>query len=279
MGSQRRQHHYSSRSALAMPNSLLVLASVLALSSHDAQQDGKSIVGISVIGVPVASAFDIRRSSPSKPSPKSTLTNRKALFFVDDDENDSSSNGDGSSFFFMNDASGAAGNPTTSSVSTKNGINGFTPRPPSIPPPSRLFRMHNATPSSSASTGTSSALFERKAVVLSSTISGNDPNMSTSGGSSGYSTSSTANSVDVLVDTISDALDQAKRVGSKFFHGMDVNMPHFGDSIRAIADDNADVVQPFLQMVGEAATIAAEIVVSIYHAWMNFGSHVRSYLP
>ena len=94
--------------------------------------------------------------------------------------------------------------------------------------------------------------------------------MSTSGGSSGYSTSSTANSVDVLVDTISDALDQAKRVGSKFFHGMDVNMPHFGDSIRAIADDNADVVQPFLQMVGEAATIAAEIVVSIYHAWINF---------
>lgn len=128
--------------------------------------------------------------------------------------------------------------------------------------------------------GTGSTLFERKAVVLSSTISGNDPNMSTSGGgSSGYSTSSAANSVDVVVGTISDAFDQAKRVGSKFFHGMDVNMPHFGDSIRAIADDNADVVQPFLQMVGKAATIAAEIVVSIYHAWINFGSHVRSYLP
>ena len=252
-----------------MSNSLLILAFILAISSHD----GKSIVGISVIGV--ASAFDICRSSPSKPSPKSILTNRKrALFFADDDENDSSSNDGGSSFFFMNDASAgaAAGNPTTSSVGTKrNGINGFTPRPPSVPPPSRLFRMHNVVPSppmtSTGSTG--STLFERKAVVLSSTISGNDPDMSTSGGgSSGYSTSSTANTVDAVVGTISDAFDQAKRTGARFWDGLDIDVgvPNFGGSIRAIADDQAgDVVQPFLRMVRNAATKAAEIVVSTVH--------------
>ena len=269
MDSQRRQHRYSPRSALAMSNSLLVLASILALSSH---QDGKSIVGISVIGV--ASAFDVRRSSPSKSSPKSILTNRKVLFFADDDENDSISNDGGSSFFFMNDASGgaAAGDPTTSSVGIKrNGINGFAPRPPSVPPPSRLFRMHNAIPSppmtSAGSTG--STLFERKAVVLSSTISGNDPDMGTSGGgSSGYSTSSTANTVDAVVGTISDAFDQAKRAGARFWDGldMDVELPNFAGSIRAITEDQADVVQPFLQVVRNAATKAAEIVVSTYHA-------------
>ena len=248
MGSQRRQHRYSPRSALAMSNSLLILAFILAISSHD----GKSIVGISVIGV--ASAFDIRRSSPSKSTPKPTLNQRQALFFADDDENNSSSNDGGSSFFFMNDASGGA----AASVGTKrNGINGFTPRPPSVPPPSRLFRMHKA------------ALFERKAVVLSSTISGNDPDMSTSGGgSSGYSTSSTANTVDAVVGTISDAFDQAKRTGARFWDGldMDVELPNFGGSIRAIADDQAgDVVQPFLRMVRNAATKAAEIVVSTVH--------------
>ena len=115
------------------------------------------------------------------------------------------------------------------------------------------------------------ALFERKAVVLSSTISGNDPDMSTRGGgsSSGYSTSPTANSVDVVVGTISDAFDQAKRAGARFWDGldMDVELPNFAGSIRAITEDQAgDVVQPFLQVVRNAATKAAEIVVSTYHA-------------
>ena len=119
------------------------------------------------------------------------------------------------------------------------------------------------------STGsTGSTLFERKAVVLSSTISGNDSDMSTSGGgSSGYSTSPTANSVDAVVGTMSDAFDQAKRAGARFWDelDMDVGLPNFGGSIRAIADDQAgDVVQPFLQMVRNAATKAAEIVVSTY---------------
>lgn len=251
-----------------MSNSLLVLVSILALSSHDDQQDAKSIVGISVNGV--ASAFDIRRSPSSKSTPNPTFNHRRALFFADDEENDSSSSNDGgSSFFFMNDESGASGNPTTSSVGTQNGIKGFTPHPPSIPPPPRLFRMHNATPSPpKTSTGTGSTLFERKAVVLSSTISGNDdPNMSISSG--GYSPSSTANNVDAVVGTISNAFNQAKRAGSKFLDVLDVDigLPNLGGSIRAIVDDNADVVQPFLQMVGNAATKAAEIVVSTYILW------------
>ena len=87
--------------------------------------------------------------------------------------------------------------------------------------------------------------------------------------SGGYSPSSTANNVDAVVGTISNAFNQAKRAGSKFLDVLDVDigLPNLGGSIRAIVDDNADVVQPFLQMVGNAATKAAEIVVSTYILW------------
>ena len=272
MGSEsaRNQRCHSSRSAPAMSNySLLVLASILAISSHRHQQDAKSIVGISGIGV--ASAFDIRRSSPSKISPKSTLTDPKALFFADDEGGDSSSSsssndgGSGSGFFFMNDCGDNPPSTTrTSSAGVSSGINGFHPRPPSVPPPPRLFRMHNATPSSSTSTThTAGTMFERKAVVLSSTVSGNDPSTSNGGGYPATGTSA-ANQVDAVVDTISDALDQARQAGGRFWDGLDVNVPNFGGSIREIAHDNANVVQPFLRMMGNAASKAAEIVVRAY---------------
>jgi len=97
---------------------------------------------------------------------------------------------------------------------------------------------------------TSSTLFERKAVVLSSSItsSGNDP----------------ASNVDAI-GTISDAFDQAKRAGARFFDGLELNLPHFGKGINANVDANANAnaVKLFLRNFSNAATKAAEMVVSI----------------
>ena len=228
--SSRRPVHCPRR-ALALSNAVLILAPLFLLS-HSSRRDGKSIVGIAG-GIIVASAFD----SPTPPSSKSssfTAAPKQPLFFADDDDDETGSSSNGANdFFFMNNAADDDG-VDTSPISATSSPDSFSPRPPSIPPPSRFFR----------------APFDRKAVVLSSTVSGDDPN-------GGYS--SNKNAGNVMVSTLSDAFHQARQASTKALGGLTINMPTFGGG-----DVNADMVKPFLRMVGDAATKAAEVVVSTY---------------